>query len=780
MTLNRFAIPIVPEMVHPAPAVHIQDQTEKFRQVEPVRPPVGAPNVLLVMLDDVGFGASSTFGGPCRTPTADRLASEGLKYSRFHTTALCSPTRAATLTGRNHHSVGMGNIAEVSTSSPGYNGMRPASAATVARVLQGNGYATAAFGKMHQTPPWETTAAGPFDHWPLREGFDRFYGFLGAEADQFAPVLHDGFTMVDPPRTAAEGYHLSEDLVDQAIRWIEGVDAMDPDKPWFCYLPFGAVHAPLQIPDSYQGRYRGEFDHGWDAQREITLARQKELGVVAEDTALAPWTPGVPHWDTLSDVQKAVSARLMETYAAFLEHTDDQVGRMVGYLENRGMLDNTLIIYMVGDNGASTEGGLDGSFNYLATLCGAPQTPEEMFERLDEIGTENSYAHYPAGWAVAMDTPYQWAKQVASHYGGTRNGLVIHWPDGIEARGEVRNQWHHCVDITPTILAAVGVPSPTTVDGVSQQPIEGVAMNYSFDDAAAADQHVTQYFEIFGNRGIYDRGWTAVAVHRRPWELMAPPPDYADDVWELYDTSIDWSQSRDLAAQYPEKLAELQEKFLLVGCRYQVFPLDDRTNTRNLDPDTRAPHVLRSRTGLTLYPHMDGIGEKAAPRVFSCSYTITAKVEIGGSPANGVLASIGGRFGGFALYVLDSFPVFCYNLFGRNLTYVRSPQPLARGEREVTADFAYDGGRPGSGGTLTLLVDGVPVDKQRIAATSPFQFSLNECLDIGVSRGTPVTDEISLGGFAFDGRLHHVRIDVEGARPPQEQQELARIARATH
>ncbi len=779
MTINRHSIPIVSEVPQPSPAVYIEDQSEKFRQVPPVRPPAGAPNVLLVMLDDVGFGAASTFGGPCRTSTADRLASNGLKYSRFHTTALCSPTRAATLTGRNHHSVGMGNIAEISTSSPGYNGMRPASAATVARVLQGNGYATAAFGKMHQTPPWESTAAGPFDHWPLREGFDKFYGFLGAEADQFAPVLHDGFTMVDPPRTAAEGYHLSEDLVDQAIQWIEGVDAMDPDKPWFCYLPFGAVHAPLQIPDSYQGKYRGEFDQGWDALRETTLARQKELGVVGADTVLAPWTPGIPHWDELTDVQRVVAARLMETYAAFLEHTDDQVGRMIGYLEDRGVLDDTLVVYMIGDNGASTEGGLDGSFNYLATLSGFPQSPEEIFERLDEIGTEHSYAHYPAGWAVALDTPYQWAKQVASHYGGTRNGLVIHWPNGIQAQGEVRNQWHHCVDIAPTILEAAGIPSPTTVDGVTQQPVEGVAMNYSFDEATASDRHVTQYFEIFGNRGIYDHGWTAVAMHRRPWELMAPPPDYADDVWELYDTSVDWSQSQDLSAQYPQKLAELQEKFLLECSRYQVFPLDDRTRTRNLDPQTRAPHVLRGRTGLTLYPHMDGIIEKAAPRVFSSSYTITAKVEIGDYLANGVLMSIGGRFGGFALYVVDSVPVFCYNCSGRSSTYVRSPRTLSSGVQDVTVDFAYDGGRPGSGGVFTLSIDGIPVAKQRMSATTPFQFSLNECLDIGVSRGTPVTDEIPVGGFAFDGKLHHVRLDVEATRPREEAGELERIARAT-
>ncbi|PBI88818.1 Arylsulfatase [Rhodococcus erythropolis] len=779
MTVNRFTIPIINDVAQPKPAVFVQDQITKFNRVDPVRAPEGAPNVLLVMLDDVGFGAASTFGGPCRTPTADRLASEGLKYSKFHTTALCSPTRAATLTGRNHHSVGFGNIAEVSTTSPGYNGMRPASAATIARVLQGNGYATGAFGKMHQTPPWETTAAGPFDHWPLREGFDKFYGFLGAEADQFAPVLYDGYTMIAPPKSAEDGYHLSEDLVDQSIKWIDGVNSMDPDKPWFCYLPFGAVHAPLQIPDSYLEKYRGEFDHGWDEQREITLARQKDLGVVGVDTELAPWAPGVPHWDTLTDVQRTVSARLMETYAAFLEHTDDQVGRLVDHLEKRALLDNTLVIYMIGDNGASAEGGLDGSFNYMATLNGYPQTPEEISERLDDIGTENSYAHYPVGWALALDTPYQWAKQVASHYGGTRNGLVVHWPDGIDARGEIRHQWHHCVDITPTILEAAGIPSPTMVDGVPQQPVEGIAMNYSFDEADAADRHITQYFEVFGNRGLYDRGWTAVTAHRRPWELMLPSPDYVADSWELYDTSVDWSQARNLADEYPAKLREMQEKFILEAARYQVFPLDDRTRTRNIDPETRAPHVLRGRTGLTLYPHMNGLVESAAPRVFSSSYTITARIEVGDAMLNGVLMSFGGRFGGLALYVRDSIPMFCYNNSHISHTYLRGSQSLQPGVRDVTIDFDYDGGGMGMGGLFTLSVDGTPVSKERVSQTTPAMFSLNEHLDVGLSRGTPVTPEISRDGDVFEGVLDYVRIDVEATRPPREAELLDDIVRAT-
>ncbi|MGW6692541.1 arylsulfatase [Rhodococcus sp. NPDC054953] len=780
--MNRHSIPVVGQRHQPAAAVDYRDQEEPFVRPQPVRPPAGAPNVLLVMLDDVGFGAASAFGGPCRTPTADRLAADGVKYTRFHTTALCSPTRAATLTGRNHHSVGFGVIAEQATAAPGYNGTRPDSAATVARILQGNGYATGAFGKMHQTPTWEISEAGPFDRWPTREGFDRFYGFLGAESDQFSPVLYRDFTIVDPPATPAEGYHMSEDLTDRAMEWIESVSAMDPDKPWFCYLPFGACHAPLQVPDRYLDKYRGEFDHGWDRQREITLERQKRLGVVPPETELAPWAPDLPHWDELDEDQKTVSARLMELYAAFLEHTDDQVGRLVDRLQQLGMLDDTLVLYMLGDNGASAEGGMEGSFNYLAGLNGYKQTTAEVLERFDELGTPTSYPHYPASWAMALDTPYQWTKQAASHYGGTRNGLIAHWPKGITDTGGLRHQWHHCVDITPTILAAVGVPAPDTVDGVPQQPMEGVAMNYTFTDAAAPDRHTTQYFEIYGNRGIYDHGWTAVTLHRAPW-LMATRgltlPAFEKDRWELYDTTVDWSQARDLAAEHPEKLEELKEKFLVEAARYQVLPLDDRTVTRNAAPRDRPPHPLRGRTSITLYPHMNGLVEKAAPPMFNRSYVITAALTTGGRPCEGVLASLGGRFGGLALYVADSKPVFCYNFSGGGMTFVRPDVELTGGTREVRLEFVYDGGGIGKGGTAILSVDGVEVGRERIAETTRAIFSMNEQLDIGVNRGSPVCADI-VGRFVFTGRLDHVRVDLPGEERPETVEARRRIALATH
>lgn len=781
---NRHSIPIVAPKSQVAAAVGYRDQDPPFTRPQPVRPPQGAPNVLLVMLDDVGFGASSAFGGPCRTPTAERLAADGVAYSRFHTTALCAPTRAATLTGRNHHSVGMGVIADQSTSAPGYNGTRPQSAATVARVLQGNGYATGAFGKWHQTPPWETTESGPFDHWPTREGFDKFYGFLGAEADQFTPVLYDGFKTVDLPRTPEQGYHLSADLVDRASEWIEGVHTMDPDKPFFCYLPFGACHAPLQVPEDYLERYRGEFDHGWDRQREITLARQKELGVVAPDTELAPWAPGLPHWDSLGPDQQQVSARLMELYAAFLEHTDDEVGRLMNRLDQLGVRENTLVLYMLGDNGASAEGGMEGSFNYLAGLNGYRSTTEDVLSRIDEIGTPTSYPHYPASWALALDTPYQWAKQVASHYGGTRNGLIAHWPAGITHNGEVRNQWHHCVDLAPTILEAAGIPAPDSVDGVPQQPVEGVAMNYTFTDPQAAERHTRQYFEIFGNRGIYDHGWTAVTAHRAPW-LMATPgvelPDFIADRWELYDTNVDWSQARDLADQYPEKLEELKQLFLVEAAKYQVLPLDDRTVGRNAAPESRPPHPLKGRRSITLYPHMNGLVESAASSFFNRSYVLTAALQTRDQPCEGMLVSMGGRFGGFALYVLDSTPVFCYNFSGGGRTYIRSGQPLPADVREVALAFDYDGGGLGKGGSARLTVDGVEVAQGRIERTTRAIFSLNEQLDIGVNRGSPVSEEFAdRGRFAFSGALAYVRIDLPRAEHAVSEEERRRIALATH
>ena len=519
--------------------------------IRPVRPPAGAPNVVVVLVDDMGFGASSAYGGPCRMPTAERLAGDGVRYSRFHVTSLCSPTRQALMTGRNHHSVGMGVTSEMSTLEPGYTGYRPASAATLAQILGGNGYSTAAFGKWHQTPPVEVTASGPFTRWPTGEGFDAFYGFMGAEMNHWYPQLYDGTTPVEPDRLPEDGYHLTEDLVDHAVDWVRTQQTLTPDKPFLTYLALGATHAPFHVPRAWQDRYAGAFDEGWDAVRESTLARQKELGLVPEDAELAPWAAGVPHWDELDPAERRVAARFMETYAGFAEHADHHVGRLVDALEELGVLEDTLVLYLLGDNGASGEGGPEGTVREHLVGHGFADDTAAMDACRDRIGDPTTYPIYPVGWALAMNTPYQWTKQVASHYGGTRDGLVAHWPGGMRARGVVRHQWHHVIDLLPTVLDAAGLPHPELVNGVPQQPVEGTSMRYTFDDPDAPDRRTTQYFEMVGNRGIYHEGWTAVTRHGTPW-LMVDAGDrpFEDDVWELYDTTTDWTQAHDLAAEH--------------------------------------------------------------------------------------------------------------------------------------------------------------------------------------------------------------------------------------
>jgi arylsulfatase len=518
--VGREHLPIRDPHHPPATSVDVRTQNPPYEPMPPVRPPDGAPNVLVILIDDMGFGAPSAFGGPCEMPAADRLAANGLRYSRFHVTAICSPTRQALLTGRNHHSVGMGVTTEMASAAPGYCGIRPRSAATVAQVLAGNGYNTGAFGKWHQTPARDVSPAGPFDRWPTGEGFERFYGFLCAEMNHWYPVLFDGTVPVEPSRRPEDGYHLSEDLVDRAIDWIGSQQALKPDVPFFAYLPFGATHAPYHVPKEYREKYRGRFDHGWDRQRELTLQRQKELGVVPSDAELAPWAEGVPHWDELSDAERRAAASLMELYAGFAEHTDAQVGRLVDALEHIGALDNTLIFYILGDNGASAEGGFGGTLNEHRFASGIPDSAEFINAHDDVLGDATTHAHYPVGWALAMNTPYQWTKQVASHFGGTRDGLVVHWPSGIQRRGGIRHQFHHVIDVMPTILEAAGLPEPATVDGVAQKPIEGTSMLYSFNAPEAPDRRRLQYFEMVGHRGIYHEGWTAVTRHGVPWEMV--------------------------------------------------------------------------------------------------------------------------------------------------------------------------------------------------------------------------------------------------------------------
>ncbi|KUL32159.1 arylsulfatase [Streptomyces regalis] len=751
-------------------AMDIHDQETPFTPIGPVPPPEGAPNVVIVLVDDLGFGTSSAFGGPCEMPAAERLADSGLRYTRFHVTALCSPTRQALLTGRNHHSVGMGGTTEMTTAAPGYNGFRPRSAATMAQILQGNGYSTAAFGKWHQTPPREISAVGPFDRWPTGEGFDTFYGFMGAEMNHWYPLLYQGTTPIEPDRRPEDGYHLSEDLVDHAIDWVRTQRTLTPDRPFFTYLALGAAHAPLHVGREWQEKYAGRFDHGWDQQRKVTLQRQKELGVVPPETELAPWAEGVPHWDELSDNQRRLSARFMETFAGFTEHADVQVGRFLDALEELGALDNTIILYILGDNGASGEGGIEGTIVEHRLGHGVVDDPDEMIDHIEEIGGPLSYPIAPAGWALALNTPYQWTKQVASHFGGTRDGMILHWPRGVAERGGLRHQFSHVIDVLPTILDCAGIPAPFSVNGVEQQPIEGTSMQRTLADPHAPEHRRTQYFEMCGNRGIYHDGWMAVTRHGIPWE-MVPEGDrrFADDVWELYDLSTDWSQAHDLAAEHPGRLRELQDLFLIEASKYQVFPLDDRVTERENPAMAGRIDLLGDRTSVTYRAGMRRFTEETTPNVKNRSHSITADVDLPETTTEGVIIAQGGRFGGWTLYFTEGRPAYAYNYFGMNLYTVRGDEPLAPGRHEIRLDFAYDGGGLGKGGTAALLVDGEKHATGRVEQTIPYYFSFDETLDVGVDLSTPVSDDYPVLDNEFTGTIHTVRIDLDsqGAESPK-------------
>ncbi|HEY3712507.1 MAG TPA: arylsulfatase [Amycolatopsis sp.] len=746
----------------PVPAaLDAREQREAFTPVGPVPPPRGAPNVVIVLVDDLGFGTSSAFGGPCVMPAADRLAADGLRYTRFHVTALCSPTRQALMTGRNHHSVGMGGTTEMATAAPGYNGFRPRSAATLAQILQGNGYSTAAFGKWHQTPPREISAVGPFDRWPTGEGFDTFYGFMGAEMNHWYPLLYEGTTPVEPSRRPEEGYHLTEDLVDHAVDWVRTQHTLTPDRPFFTYLALGAAHAPLHVGPEWRDRYRGRFDHGWDHQREQTLARQKELGVVPPDTEPAPWAEGVPHWDELTDTQRTLGARFMETFAGFTEHADTQVGRFSDALDELGVLDDTLFLYLLGDNGASGEGGIEGSTVEHRLGHGIVDDPEEMVRHLDEIGGPSTYPIAPAGWALALNTPYQWTKQVASHLGGTRDGLIVRWPAGGATGGGLRHQFGHVIDVLPTVLDCAGIPAPFSVDGVAQQPIEGTSLRATLTDAAAPETHHTQYFEMCGNRGIYHEGWMAVTRHGVPWEMVPTGRrPFSADVWELYDLTTDWSQAHDLAARHPERLRALQDLFLVEAAKHQVFPLDDRVTERENPRLAGRIDLLGDRTSVTYRGGMRRFTEETTPNVKNRSHAVTADLEVPAEPATGVVIAQGGRFGGWALYFTAGRPAYVYNYFGLELFTIAATAILPPGRHEVRLDFDYDGGGLGRGGTAVLTVDGEKQATGRVERTIPYYFSFDETLDVGVDLGTPVTDDYPALDNTFTGVIHTVRVDL--------------------
>ncbi|MFC5175399.1 arylsulfatase [Nocardioides taihuensis] len=740
-------------------AYDAKDPAASYPPLTPLRPPAGAPNVLIVLLDDVGFGAASTFGGPVRTPTADRLAARGLSFDRFHTTALCAPTRSALLTGRNHHSVGMGSITEVATSAPGYSSVRPRSAAPLAEVLRLNGYSTAQFGKCHEVPVWESSPVGPFDAWPTGGGgFEHFYGFIGGETNQYYPSLFQGTTPVEPDRTPEEGYHLTDDLADKAIAWLRQQRALSADRPFFLYFAPGAAHAPHQVPPGWAERYAGEFDDGWDALRERTLARQKELGVVPGDAVLTARPDEIPAWDDMPDDLKPVLSRQMEVFAGFLEHVDHHVGRLVDTLEELGTAEDTLVFYIVGDNGASGEGTVNGSFNegFVFNNAAHLETPEFLHSKIDEFGSPTAYNHYAVGWAHATSTPYQWTKQVASHWGGTRNGTVVHWPRGIEASGR-RHQFTHVTDVVPTVLEAAGLPVPRAVNGTHQMPLHGTSMVPTFTDADAPETHDLQYFECFVNRGIYHRGWTAVTRHSTPW-IVEELPAYDDDVWELYSPD-DWTQAHDLAAEMPEKLAELQRLFLVEAAKYGVLPLDDRRIER-FNPDLAGRPVLIAGTSQRLYPGMGRLPENCVLNVKNKSFAVTARLTVPEGGAEGVVLAQGGSFGGWSVYLREGVPTFCYNLLGLQRVKVRGSAPLGPGEHEVRVELSYDGGGFGKGATVTVRADGAEVGTGRLEVTVPMVFSMDETTDVGEDLATPVSDDYGAGDNHFTGTIAWVQIDL--------------------
>ena len=759
----------------------MKDSTPDFPKA--LEAPAGAPNVLLILTDDVGFGASSTFGGPIETPNFQRIADAGLRYNMFHTTALCSPTRATLISGRNHHSVASGVITEFATGFPGYNSLIPKSAGSVGEGLRENGYNTSWFGKMHNVPDWMSSQAGPFDLWPSGLGFEYFYGFLGGDSDQWHPALYENTKPIEP-YLGNPNYILDRDLADKAIAWMRMQHALAPTKPWFLYYASGTAHAPHHAPKEWIEKYRGKFDQGWDKVREETLARQIRLGVVPSNTQLTKRPDELPAWDSLSADQKRLYARMMEVYAGALSHADSQIGRVLDAVQQSGQLDNTVVIFIMGDNGASAEGTLQGTTNEVATAANSvTETIPYLLSMIDQLGGPLTYNHYPVGWAHAMDAPMQWTKQVASHFGGTRNGLVISWPARIKDKGGIRSQFAHVIDIVPTIYEAAGITPPTEMDGVKQKPLEGVSLAYTFDNANAPTRHTTQYFELVGNRGIYKDGWIANTTPLRlPWVTIGFEPSPDDFKWELYNVNEDFSQANNVADRYPDKLKELQEAFDVEAKKYQVYPLDSSFASR-ADPAIR-PSLTRGRTEFTYYPGMVRIPEGSAPNFKNKSWAIAAEVTIPNNGANGVLATIGGRFGGWTLMMQDSKPQFAYAFSNQpeHKFRITSNQPIPSGNHVVRFSFKYDGGGIGKGATGTLFVDGTPVAEGRIPQTIGVRFSLDETFDVGGDTGTPVVEDyVDKMPFEFTGTLNKfvVVLEPENLTPEERKRLLEEEARAS-
>ncbi|MCC6413653.1 MAG: arylsulfatase [Saprospiraceae bacterium] len=720
-----------------------------------VNAPKGAPNVIVMLIDDMGFGVTEAFGGPVNMPVMARLANNGLRYNRFHTTALCAPTRTALLTGYNHHSNNMGSITETATLYPGNNAVRPQSITPMAEVLRQNGYNTAQFGKCHETPPWELSPSGPQDRWPTRSGFEKFYGFLGGETNQWAPLIHDGVTQVEIPNDP--NYHFTVDMTNQAISWMNFQNALTPDKPFFMYYAPGATHAPHHCPKEWIDKYKGKFDMGWDKLREQILARQIQMGIVPPNTKLAPKPVDIKDWDKLTADEKKLFTRQMETYAGFAEHTDYEFGRLIAALEDMGELENTVIIFIAGDNGCSAEGQMNGMFSEMTYFNAVPETVEGMLQHYDEWGSPSTYPHMAAGWAVALDAPFSYTKQVASDFGGTRNGMVIHWPAGIKSKGEVRSQFSHVIDIAPTVFELANIPAPKMVNGIEQDPIEGSSLVYTFKEPKAPETHKVQYFEMFGNRGVYSDGWMARTVHRPAWQPK-PATTLENDTWELYNTLEDFSLSNNVAAKYPEKLKEMQGLFVKQAIMYHVLPIDDRTLERTNAALMGRPTIMEGRNTMTLGEGMKGMGVDIFIDLRNTAYTITADVEIG-DKGNGVIVCQGGRFGGLSFYIKDGKPAFSYNYLGLQSYHVMASKPLKAGKYKLVYDFKYDGGGMGKGGVGTITANGGKVAEARLEKTQPGIFSVDDLADVGLDEGTSVADYGA--SSKFNGKINKVVIQVK-------------------
>jgi len=751
--LDRSTLPIK-EPTYPA-ITELDARNAKAPPRFQVKAPDGAPNVLVILIDDQGFGVASAFGGAVQEPVLDKLASEGLKYNNFNTTSLCSPTRTALLTGYNHHSNNMGGIAEIATAFPGNTGVRPQTITPMAEVLRQNGYSTAAFGKYHETPPWEVSVSGGYDRWPTHSGFDKFYGFIGGETNQWSPTIYDGVTRIEPPKTP--NYHFTTDMTDQAISWIQAQHTLTPDKPFFAYFATGATHAPHHAPKEWIEKYKGKFDMGWDKLREQTLAKQIELGIVPKGTKLAPKPEAIKEWDSLSAQEKELYAHEFEVFAGFAEFTDHEVGRLLDSLKDMNVLDNTLVFYIVGDNGSSAEGNMSGVFNETAALNGIRENFDDIYKNMDQWGGPLTYPHYAAGWAVAGDTPFSYTKQVASDFGGTRNGVVVRWPKGIQAKNEIRTQFSHAIDIAPTVYEAVKIPAPKVVNGIVQRPIEGTSMLYSFNDAKAANKHTTQYFEMTGNRAIYQDGWVARTIHRAAWEFQ-PRTTLDKDVWQLFHVDEDFSEANDLAATNPKKLQELQKVFLKEAVKYNVLPLDDRSLER-LNPEIAGrPDLMGTRTSLTLYDGMN-VSEGAAINTKNKSYTVTADIDLADAAANGVIISQGGRFGGWSLYMKDGIAHYQYNYLGTERSNIVATKALTAGHHVVKYEFTMDEAKAGAGGTAVLSVDGEKVAEGKIPKTQPYLMSLDEGVNVGADHETPVSEDYKEGDNKFTGKIQKVIIE---------------------